>query len=285
MPTNVLVCVVLAAPFLLVLGLLVSPLAVVHWLRARARVRRFFRVLRGAEGGSVVIRARRYVVVDVRPPRRDEPASALLLHLVTQPSEADASEASEPYHDDGMIRSLVHAAVYDASADLAFSWGTTGRVEPFLVHLTEETLEGAAFAEQTGPGLAPSWGAWMDCAAEVPSRPGVGGLTAALAAARDGQSSGSLPLFSNARTTDVRRPSLFSKARRLHCEEDVGLFHVGRAPWLSALLLRYDLAARRVQRAWRAAVGDPSRRLCRRRLLREALEMDAELHGRAHACT
>jgi len=257
MPTNVLVCVILAAPFLLVLGLLVSPLAVVHWLRARARVRRFFRMLRGAEGGSVVICARRYFVVDVRPSRRDEPASALLLHLVvTQPSDA---EASEPYHaDDGMIRSVIHAAVFAASADLAFSWGTTGRIEPFLMHLTEESLEGAAFDEQTGPGIAPSWGAWMDCTAEVPSRPGVGGLIAALAAARDGQSSGSLPLFSNARTTDVRRPSRFSNAGRLHCPEDVGLFHVGRAPWLSALLLRYDLAARRVQRAWRAAVGDPS---------------------------
>ena len=259
-------CVVLAAPLLLVLGLLVGPLVVLDWLRARACVRRFFRTLRGAEeqGGSVVICARRYVVVDVRPSRRDEPASVLLLHLVSQPSQP--SEASS-YHDDGMIPSLVHAA----SFDLAFA---TGRVQPFLVHLSEETLEYAAFAEQIGrPGR---WTAWMDCAVRVPARPGDGGLIAALASPHP------LPLFSNARTTDVR-PSFFrSKARCLHCEDDAGLFLVGCAPWLSALLLPYDLAARRVQRAWRAAVGDPSRRLCRRRLLREAQQMDAELsRGRA----
>ena len=61
------------------------------------------------------------------------------------------------------------------------------------------------------------------------------------------------------------------RARDLRCEMDAGLFLVGGGPWLAALLLRFELAARR------AAISDPARPPCRRRLLGEALQMQAEM--------
>ena len=252
----------LAAPLVMVLGApLWVPVMAVYWLRARASVRRFFAMLRGATGGFVTIRARRFLVVDVRPSRRDEPASALLLHL--------------PFPD--------AAAPSKASASSALGWPRQGEsLEPFLVHLTKEQLENAAFIDQVERSSATRWSLWMDCALPMPTpTPTIAcGTIAALAAARARSASSSpLPLFSNARTATRThkkgRPILrLFRSTPLHCEADVDMFLVGRAPWLSALVLPHDIAARRIQRSWRKAIGDPSMQLCRRRLLDEARELE-----------
>jgi hypothetical protein len=44
-------------------------------------------------------------------------------------------------------------------------------------------------------------------------------------------------------------------------------------PEILAEVWRYNAAARRVQRAWRRAIADPERTLCRRRLVRELSEL------------
>ena len=258
----------LAAPFVIVLAApLWVPVVAVHLLRARACMRRFFGMLKIAgRGGHVIIRARRFLVVDVRPSRRDEPASALLLHLphgdpdAAAPSKASASSAVDWPHHQGDAESL----------------------EPFLVHLTKERLEHAAFLDQFDVKW-PRWSLWMDCAQPLPLPATATATIAALAAAA--ASSPHLPLFSNARTLALSHSthSRTSTRRRLHCEADVDLFLVGRAPWLSALVLRYDIAARRIQRSWRRAVGDPSMQLCRRRLLGEARELNLFSRSKAGA--
>ena len=140
----------LVAPFVIVLAApLWVPLMAVR-CRARACVRRFFGVLTSmrCKGGYVIVRSRRFLVVDVRPSRRDEPASALLLHL--------------PFQD--------AAAPSKASASSALGWPQQGEsLEPFLVHLTKEQLENAAFSDQVVERSSSTrWSFWMDCALPMP---------------------------------------------------------------------------------------------------------------------
>ena len=253
----------LVAPFVIVLAApLWVPLMAVR-CRARACVRRFFGVLTSmrCKGGYVIVRSRRFLVVDVRPSRRDEPASALLLHLPHLPHpQTDAADQPSK-------------AIASSAVDWPHHQGES--LEPFLVtkepHLTKEQLEHAAFLDKLD-GKWPRWSLWMDCAQPAPlhataPRPDTAATLAAVAA-----SSPQLPLFSNARTATAQERRTHS--RTLHCEADVDLFLVGRAPWLSALVLPHDIAARRIQRSWRKAIGDPSMQLCRRRLLDEARELE-----------
>jgi len=245
---------------------------------ARARSRRFFSLLRAAAARSseVAIAGRRYLVVDFKNPIRGDPGSSSAVLLRMPPP------GSSSYDDrSNLIPFPVSNVLWPKLfAEFGITW-----VDRHLLHLTEESVLAAAFHDQLDSGGGGGFGWWRKASAEdeqAPrrSRPLISAL-AALAEAK-ATSPAYIPLFSNARTPWVAEAGdkiPAGNCLRLQCEFDANMFLVDGGPWLSALLLRFDLAARRIQRAWREAISDPSRSPCRRRLADEARQMAEDMRG------